>query len=64
MSIKNLMKLSDLLFLSTDYILFGTESDDTTPKQQQITHIVRECPESFQDELFTIVSTFVSAISK
>lgn len=63
-SIQTLMKLSELLFLSTDYILFGTDATETTPKQQQISHIVKECPEAYQDELLTIVSAFISAVSK
>lgn len=63
-SIQTLMKLSELLLLNTDYILFGSETSNLTPQQQQITHIVSECPEAYQDDLLTIVATFVSAVSK
>lgn len=61
MSIQTLAKLSDLLCMSTDEILFGA-----TPNAQlhTLSALIAKCPEQYQTELIAIIRAFLSAVEK
>ena len=63
-SIQTLAKLSELLCLSTDYILFGESDQDDSVELEMLSILNKKCPESFRNELLTIVNAFVKAVSE
>lgn len=64
MSIQTLAKLSDILNLTTDYILFGNPSGDTSTEMTVLTKLLTKCPPNQQAHLVTIVHTFLEAVSQ
>lgn len=61
-SIQTLAKLSEILCLSTDYILFGNKTDDS-PEQEMLSMLIQKCPEKSRKELITVVNAFIKAVS-
>lgn len=61
-SIQTLAKLSELLCLSTDYILFGESYSDSL-ELNMLNMLCQKCPEKSRKELITIVNAFITAIT-
>ncbi len=61
-SIQTLAKLSELLCLHTDYILFGNENDNS-PDLEMLSMLIQRCPEKSRNELITIVNAYIKAVS-
>lgn len=57
-SLKNLVKLSKILHVTTDYILIG-ESDTTS---DTLSYMCQSCPENHRTNLIKIVKAFLDAI--
>lgn len=57
-SLKNLAKLSDILMISTDYILFG---DVNQLNDQIIIRTFLKCPDSKKEVLLEIVDKIISS---
>lgn len=64
MSIQTLVKLSDILNLTTDYILLGTASEETSPQMATLMKLVTKCPPEQQENLVTMIHTFLKAVSE
>lgn len=62
-SIQTLAKLSELLSLDTDYILFGESSSDSL-ELHMLTMLCQKCPETSRKELLTIVNAFITAVGQ
>ncbi len=62
-SIQTLAKLTDLLNLSADYILFGESIQGNSIELEMISLLIQKCPEKYRKNLITIVSTFIDSIS-
>ena len=60
-SIQTLAKLSELLYLSTDYILFGESEQGTSVELNMLVMLCQKCPEMSRKELLTIVNAFITA---
>lgn len=60
MSVNTLCNISNVLLLSTDYILFGIETDSV---ENTISVLLRECPPSKLDNLENIIKAYLSAIN-
>ncbi len=63
MSLQTLSKLSDILHLNTDYILFGAQGTDTA-EIDMLLRMFRQCPPQHREELMVIVQTFLQAVSE
>lgn len=63
-SIQTLAKLTDLLHLSTDYILFGECIQGNSVELEMLILLGQKCPEKHRNNLITIVSTFVNSVSE
>ena len=63
-SIQTLAKLSDLLCLRTDYILFGDEQPEHTAELEMMDALIQKCPPNHQDDLLTMIHAFIHAISE
>ena len=63
-SIQTLAKLSDLLNLPTDYILFGESETGNSVELNMLEFLCHKCPEKSRKELLTIVSAFITAVSE
>lgn len=63
-SIQTLAKLSDLLCLRTDYILFGEEQPDHTPELEMMNTLIQKCPAQHQNDLLTIIHAFIHTLSE
>ena len=63
-SIQTLAKLSDLLNLPTDYILFGESEAGNSVELNMLELLCRKCPEKSRKELLTIVNAFITAVSE
>ena len=63
-SIQTLAKLSELLSLDTDYILFGESDKDDSVELNMLSMLCQKCPESSRKELLTIVNAFITAVSE
>lgn len=61
-SIQTLSKLSELLCLRTDYILFGDKIDGS-PELEMLSMLIQRCPEKSRNELITIVNAYIKAVS-
>ncbi|BDF69468.1 hypothetical protein CE91St41_04470 [Oscillospiraceae bacterium] len=59
MSVPTLCRISAILKLSTDYILFGVEAHSGG---SQVTHMLDQCPADKLDYLDTLVKTFLLAV--
>ncbi len=62
-SIQTLAKLTELLHLSADYILFGERINENSAELETISLFSRKCPEKHLNNLITIVSTFINSVS-
>ncbi|MBQ7012508.1 MAG: helix-turn-helix transcriptional regulator [Oscillospiraceae bacterium] len=63
-SIQTLAKLSELLSLDTDYILFGESDKDDSVELNMLSMLCQKCPEASRKELLTIVNAFITAVSE
>ena len=63
-SIQTLAKLSDLLNLPTDYILFGESEAGNSVELNMLELLCHKCPEKSRKELLTIVNAFITAVSE
>ncbi len=61
MSVPTLCRISEVLGLSTDYILFGTVDDDGTASMIEM---VKRCPNNKKQYLENIIRTFVQSCEK
>lgn len=62
-SIQTLAKLTDLLNLSADYILFGECTKENYAELETLALFSKKCPEKHLNNLITIVSTFINSVS-
>ena len=62
-SIQTLAKLSDILGLSADYILFGECMHENSMQLESIYLFSQKCPEKHRNNLLSIVSAFVESVS-
>lgn len=63
-SIQTLAKLTDLLNLSADYILFGECARGNSMELEILSLISRKCPEKYRNNLITIVNAFINSVSE
>ncbi len=63
-SIQTLAKLTDLLNLSSDYILFGECVQGDSMESEMLSLFARKCPEKHRNNLITIVNAFVNSVSE
>ena len=61
MSVTTLCNIADVLSLSTDYILFGTETDNIG---NTISTLLRKCPSSKLVYLESIIKAYISAVNE
>ena len=61
MSVNTLCNISNVLLLSTDYILFGTETDSV---ENTISTLLRKCPSSKLVHLESIIKAYISAVNE
>ena len=64
MSIHTLVRLSGILNLTTDYILFGTTPDCESADMSTLLKLVEKCPQDQQKNLSSIIHTFLNAVSE
>lgn len=62
-SIQTLAKLTDLLHISADYILFGECIQGNSTEQEMLALLSQKCPEKYRNNLITIVNAFVNSVS-
>lgn len=62
-SIQTLAKLTDLLNLSSDYILFGESTSENSAEIEMLSIFARKCPEKYRNNLITIVNAFINSVS-
>ncbi len=62
MSLNTLAKLSDILHLSTDFILFG-EQDTDAAKADALLQMINQCPPCHRGGLTVIIQAFLKAVS-
>lgn len=60
-SLNKLMLLSQILEVSTDYLLFGT---DEKASDQVFSHIIEDCPSSKRDALAAIMRKIVDSYNE
>ena len=60
-SLNKLMILAQILEVSTDYLLFGT---DEKASDQVFSHIIEDCPSSKRDALATIMRKIVDSYNE
>ncbi len=63
-SIQTLAKLSELLSLSADYILFGENDQSDSVELHMLSMLCQKCPEKSRKELLTIVNAFITAVGQ
>lgn len=63
-SIQTLAKLTELLNLSADYILFGECIQGNSTELEMLALLSQKCPEKYRNNLITIVNAFVNSVSK
>lgn len=62
MSVETLCLLSKKLNISTDYILFGTDTDNNNEDMQIMTSLIHTCPKDKCSYLKKIISYYLQAI--
>lgn len=62
LSIQTLAKISELLSLNVDYILFG--ENNISNEMNMLTLLCEKCPQEHINELMIIINTFVKAVEK
>ena len=63
-SIQTLAKLTELLYLSSDYILFGECTQGDSMELEMLSLLNQKCPEKHRNNLITIVNAFVHSVSE
>lgn len=63
-SIQTLAKLTDLLNLSADYILFGECTQGNSMELEMLSLFGQKCPKKYRNNLITIVNAFVNSVSE
>lgn len=63
-SIQTLAKLTNLLNLSADYILFGECTQGSSVELEMLSLFGHKCPEKHRNNLITIVNAFVNSVSE
>lgn len=63
-SIQTLAKLTELLHLSSDYILFGKCTQGDSTELEMLSLLSQKCPEKYRNNLITIVNAFVHSVSE
>lgn len=61
MSIETLLLVSDMLKLSTDYILFGEDENAATKSYKRITGMISRCPQDKLPYLEDLLKTFITS---
>lgn len=61
-SIQTLAKLTDLLNISADYILFGECTQGNSMELEMLSLFSQKCPEKHRNNLITIVNAFVNSV--
>lgn len=64
MSIESLLRVSDLLKLSTDYILFGEDQNAGTKSYKRIMGMISRCPQDKLCYLEDILKSFIVSHDK
>lgn len=59
-SLKTLTNISDVLHLSSDYILFG----DNFETPHYIDSLIKDCPDDCIDDLTEIIARFIHSVNK
>lgn len=63
-SIQTLAKLTDLLNLSADYILFGECTQGDSMESEMLSLFAQKCPEKHRNNLIIIVNAFINSVSE
>lgn len=63
-SIQTLAKLTELLHLSADYILFGECIHGNSMELEMLSLLNQKCPEKYRNNLITIVNAFINSVSE
>ncbi len=63
-SIQTLAKLTELLNLSADYILFGECIQGDSMELEMLSLLNQKCPEKHRNNLITIVNAFIHSVSE
>jgi len=63
-SIQTLARLTELLHLSADYILFGECVQGDSVELEMLSLLSQKCPEKHRNNLITIVNAFIHSVSK
>lgn len=63
-SIQTLAKLTDLLGLSADNILFGECTPENSMELEMLSLLSQKCPEKYRNNLITIVNAFVNSVAE
>ncbi|MCM1230859.1 MAG: helix-turn-helix transcriptional regulator [Ruminococcus flavefaciens] len=63
-SIQTLAKLTDLLNLSADYILFGEYAQGDSIELETLFLIAQKCPEKHRENLVAIAKAFLNSVFK
>jgi len=63
-SIQTLAKLTDLLNLSADYILFGECTQRNSVELEMLSLFSQKCPKKYRNNLITIVNAFINSVSE
>lgn len=63
-SIQTLSKLTELLNLSADYILFGECTQGISVELEMLSLLSQKCPEKYRNNLITIVNAFINSVSE
>lgn len=60
-SVPELVELCRALGVTSDYLIFGTESNDSAAIDSMLTNLLKQCPEAQKESLMTIVRAFVDS---
>lgn len=63
-SIQTLAKLTKILHLSSDYILFGECTQGDSMELEMLSLLNQKCPEKHRNNLITIVNAFIHSVSE
>lgn len=63
MSLNTLSKITDILCMNADYILFG-EQDISLYELNTIEILAAQCPKEYRSNLITIIRAFINSVKK
>lgn len=63
-SIQTLAKLTELLNLSADYILFGECTQGSSAELEMLSLFCQKCPEKHRKNLIAIINAFIHSVSE